>query len=313
MAHEDDNQELACNAVILAKKNATFLKRLYDAYQSYNGSCWGCHSVVMPGRLALIYPREVEILPTRTFFRPSWNEMSKFYESNDYNFSSNYAAHLWSKVSNHLDELTASMALCANTTFGRMIRQAVGNSTLLTLDRISSQHSSHPRKKNRRSLFNFPWPAPNTLPVQYLQKSEIVTVIVLLTLSAYHWRCLHRNEQRHIARKEENTLFTNVSDCKSVRSCAFQAPDFLLVNCQKMWRDSSAILIKERQLGTNTTTYSVKCLSLLFRRSVRTWYLSLTSSLPFLLTDARAALEKKTKRNIASSIALVYFEFFETL
>jgi hypothetical protein len=39
LAHQDDNKELICTAVILAKKHATFIKRIYDAYQSYNPNC----------------------------------------------------------------------------------------------------------------------------------------------------------------------------------------------------------------------------------------------------------------------------------
>ncbi|CAF4244710.1 unnamed protein product [Rotaria sp. Silwood2] len=66
-----DDQEAAFNAVILEKKDATFLKRLYDAYQNFNQNFWDCHSVRLPGRLTSIYPNEITVLPTNTILRPS--------------------------------------------------------------------------------------------------------------------------------------------------------------------------------------------------------------------------------------------------
>ncbi|CAM4848772.1 unnamed protein product [Rotaria magnacalcarata] len=137
MAHESDMEQSACNAVILAKKKSAFLRRWYEAYQSFNQSCWGCHSILLPGELASIYPEEVTILPTYTFFRPSWNETKLFHESNDFNFSLNYATHLWNKVSYpYLEQLTPDIAVALNTTLGQMIRQAVGNSTLYKLKQM---------------------------------------------------------------------------------------------------------------------------------------------------------------------------------
>ena len=66
MAHENDDLTTACNAVIISKRNAAFIRRWYDAYQSFNQSCWACHSVRLPGVLAIMYPDEVQVLPTRT-------------------------------------------------------------------------------------------------------------------------------------------------------------------------------------------------------------------------------------------------------
>ncbi|CAF0759123.1 unnamed protein product [Rotaria sordida] len=134
MAHQDDGIKV-CNAVILAKKDATFLKRLYDAYQSFNENCWDCHSVKLPGQLASIYPNDITVLPTNAFFRPSWNEKAALYASNNYDFTPNYACHLWNKKNNHdhLSRLTPELALNANNTFGRMLRHAIGNATLLKL------------------------------------------------------------------------------------------------------------------------------------------------------------------------------------
>jgi hypothetical protein len=134
MAHQDDDNRAACNAVMISKKNATFLRRLYDAYQSFDSNCWDCHSVRLPGLLASIYPKEIVLLPTQTFFRPSWNEYRELYELNNYNFDENYASHLWNKASKkYLQNLTPKIALHTRNTVGRMIRRAVSNSTLIEL------------------------------------------------------------------------------------------------------------------------------------------------------------------------------------
>ncbi|CAF4010981.1 unnamed protein product [Rotaria magnacalcarata] len=84
-----------CNAVIIAPIHSKFLRRIYHSYQSFNSSCWGCHSVSLPGQLANIYINEVHILPSRAFFTPSWSNIEELYLYNRYNFKNNYASHLW--------------------------------------------------------------------------------------------------------------------------------------------------------------------------------------------------------------------------
>jgi hypothetical protein len=134
MGYENEKQNHVCNAVILARRNAPFLQRWYDAYQSFDGNCWGCHSVKLPGQLAYLYPNEITVLSMNAFFQPSWTEPGKFHRSNDYNFTSNYASHMWNTINKaELDRLSPERAMRINTTFGRMLRHAIGTSTLLQL------------------------------------------------------------------------------------------------------------------------------------------------------------------------------------
>jgi hypothetical protein len=143
MGYEDQNNKAACNAVILAKRNATFLRRWYDAYQSFEQKCWGCHSVILPARLALIYPDEIKVLSYSAFFKPTWKESNIFHGSNQYDFTLNYASHFWSKVNKHeLDRLTPHKAMHVNTTFGRMLRHAIDMSTLIKLSRYFARNST---------------------------------------------------------------------------------------------------------------------------------------------------------------------------
>ena len=137
MAHQDDQQSTACSAVIIGKRNAIFLKRWYDAYQSFNQDCWDCHAVKISGELAMIYSKEVMVLPTNTFFRPSWNERDSFFKSNNYNFTPNYASHLWNKMYNsHLNELTPDKILKGNFTLARMLLHAISKETIQELNKF---------------------------------------------------------------------------------------------------------------------------------------------------------------------------------
>ncbi|CAF1268426.1 unnamed protein product [Didymodactylos carnosus] len=140
MAHQDRYNKTACNAVIISQPNSIFLKRLLDAYQSFNQNCWACHSVQVPRQLSLIYQSEVTILPSETFFRPYWSETKQLYVYNNYNFTKNYACHLWSKLTDkkYLQSLTPHTALTLNSTFGRMLRYAIGTDTLNQLNQTST-------------------------------------------------------------------------------------------------------------------------------------------------------------------------------
>ncbi|CAF3353121.1 unnamed protein product [Rotaria socialis] len=68
-----------CNAVIIAPIHSKFLRRIYHSYQSFNSSCWGCHSVGLTGQLANIYKNEVHVLPSKAFFTPSWFNIEELY------------------------------------------------------------------------------------------------------------------------------------------------------------------------------------------------------------------------------------------
>ncbi len=129
-AWENKEFNAICNAVIIAPIYSKFLRRIYESYQSFNSSCWACHSVLLTGYLAKIYSNEVDVLPSNTFFEPSYLHIEELYVYNQYNFQKNYACHLWnSYVGNiFLYNLTLDSILKPQkmTTFIRMIIHAVG-------------------------------------------------------------------------------------------------------------------------------------------------------------------------------------------
>lgn len=141
-AWEKQKFSTICNAVILAPIHSKFLQRVYQSYQSFNSSCWGCHSVLLTGELARIYRNEVSVLSSKAFFSPSWSNIDELYLYNTYNFKRNYACHLWnSYVGNiFLYNLTLASILkpVKETTFIRMIVRGVGNEKLNKIARESS-------------------------------------------------------------------------------------------------------------------------------------------------------------------------------
>ena len=142
MAYEDSTRQLIGSAVIMASRDAPFLRRIYDSYQNYNRTCYRCNAIEVPAKLASIYPREVKVLSARNFFVPGWNAASKFFDSNDYNFTANYASHLWNSF-NHarLSALSPDVILQGNFTLARMFLQAIGKSAIEKLRKIFQEQS----------------------------------------------------------------------------------------------------------------------------------------------------------------------------
>ena len=142
MANQDYDTKTACSAVIIAKKNASFLRRVYDAYQSFDDRCWDCHSVRLTGQLALIYSAEIKLLPTVSFFYPNYKQANLFFQDNSYDFKSNYASHLWSKVFyDQLAKLTPKTILRGDFTLARMLLHAIGKEKLQALRKIFAKTS----------------------------------------------------------------------------------------------------------------------------------------------------------------------------
>ena len=68
-----------CNAVLLARPNASFARRWLNEYRDFGTTTagtdpWSEHSVQRPVALAARHPEEVRILPYNAFFWPDWDE-----------------------------------------------------------------------------------------------------------------------------------------------------------------------------------------------------------------------------------------------
>lgn len=95
-----NGKEGLCNAVIIAAKDSKLLQIWYNSYVSFNDSQWNYHSVVLPKKLAVLYPQEMTILSHRSFFWPMWdpNGLDSIYRTYKYDYKDNLAVHLWDSI-----------------------------------------------------------------------------------------------------------------------------------------------------------------------------------------------------------------------
>jgi mannosyltransferase OCH1-like enzyme len=109
-----------CNGVIISRPHAKFLEIWYHEYKNFRDSQWGVHSVLLPAKLAKIYPSLIHTEQT-TLHRPNWMELNKLYKDGAiYDWSQNYAVHLWyrfHKVDHNPEDIKT-----INTTMGEMFR-----------------------------------------------------------------------------------------------------------------------------------------------------------------------------------------------
>jgi hypothetical protein len=120
-----------CNGVILAERNASFLRRWYDTYRSFRSrgrdDYWSEHSVVMPHRLAQDDSSDLTILGNRAFHWPLFYREHlrwTFASLHPIDETESYAHHLWESITwnDHLDGLTVRKVRERDTNFHRWLR-----------------------------------------------------------------------------------------------------------------------------------------------------------------------------------------------
>jgi hypothetical protein len=120
-----------CNGVILAEKNARFLRRWYETYRTFRSKgrddFWSEHSVRMPARLAQEDSSDLTILDNRAFhwplFYPDHLELT-FASTRPIDAPAAFAHHLWESIAwdKYLDGLTVRHVRAQDTNFHRWVR-----------------------------------------------------------------------------------------------------------------------------------------------------------------------------------------------
>jgi hypothetical protein len=90
-----------CNAVILARSGARFLRTWLDEYKSFNGADWNGHSVRLPLRLSHENPGQVHVVDHRRFFWPTYRraDLRAFFLHRGSQFCKrSYCTHLWESL-----------------------------------------------------------------------------------------------------------------------------------------------------------------------------------------------------------------------
>ena len=106
------------NGIILARPNATFLHKWLETYKDFSKSEWDDHSSQSPYKLQFMYPDLIHVEP-KSLNYPSGQDIDLIYEER-YDWSNNYALHLWSKIHDleHGPEAIKTM----NSTYGEVAR-----------------------------------------------------------------------------------------------------------------------------------------------------------------------------------------------
>jgi hypothetical protein len=114
-----------CNGIIIAEPQAPFIKLLLEQYKNYSfeRETWAFRSVEYPHLLSLRFPELIHVENT-SLQHPSWYELEQIYIK-VYNWTENYAMHLWvRKWPGNLPE-SASDVDCLGATLGEIARHVV--------------------------------------------------------------------------------------------------------------------------------------------------------------------------------------------
>jgi hypothetical protein len=119
-----------CNAVLLSEKNSEFVNLWLKEYKSFRSrgrdKYWNEHSVLVPERLAAIYPEKITQLSPYAFHYPLYDKSglrSMFEETTQ--FPEAYLHHLWESFSwnDYLSKLSPEMIKNTDSTYNLIARR----------------------------------------------------------------------------------------------------------------------------------------------------------------------------------------------
>ena len=119
-----------CNAVLLSEKNSDFVNLWLNEYKTFRSKgrdkYWNEHSVLVPERLAAIYPEKITQLSPYAFHFPLYDAAglkSMFEETKG--FPDAYLHHLWESFSwdQYLSKLTIEKIKTEDTTYNLIARK----------------------------------------------------------------------------------------------------------------------------------------------------------------------------------------------
>ncbi|KAI0404004.1 hypothetical protein F4802DRAFT_569335 [Xylaria palmicola] len=154
MGHEGGNRAGLCNAIMVARKNSTFIDRWAAEYNNVDLSReWNFHSVILPKQLQLRNPDDICALPPSTFFWPTWTwqhvlwmhepltrqQARQWSAEIDRNggslFGEQLAYHAWSQMAwdRFLRNLTPELVRRHDTRFNLLVRRFLHHDVGFTL------------------------------------------------------------------------------------------------------------------------------------------------------------------------------------
>jgi hypothetical protein len=118
-----------CNAVLLSERNSEFVNLWLNEYKTFRSrgrdKYWNEHSVLVPERLAAMYPEKITQLSPYAFHYPLYDKTglkSMFEELTE--FPEAYLHHLWESFSwNYLSKLITEKIKTEDTTYNLIARK----------------------------------------------------------------------------------------------------------------------------------------------------------------------------------------------
>nr|XP_022301292.1 uncharacterized protein LOC111109465 isoform X2 [Crassostrea virginica] len=107
------------SALILAKKQSSFIRRWIESYASYNPKLWGENSVIMAAKLAIQYPTLINVVKHYCLFYPHPDD----YYNQNYKWSHSYSLHIYKQ--GKMDQIQAMNFMSIrklNNTLGAVFR-----------------------------------------------------------------------------------------------------------------------------------------------------------------------------------------------
>lgn len=88
--------------MIMARPHSRFIQRWFATYATFDNADWNYHSVILPGKLAPFFPKEITVLNHTSFFWPLWDSdgLRTLYLEKSYDFSANLGTHIWESAAN---------------------------------------------------------------------------------------------------------------------------------------------------------------------------------------------------------------------
>lgn len=119
-----------CNAVILARPGARFLRKWLEEFRDFNPNRYNQHAVIRPLKLARENPRDIHIEDQYAFFWPLYDNPDPLWKEHDRPvprviLSQSYCVHLWSKFwwETYLKNLTPESLYNTHTPFATIFRR----------------------------------------------------------------------------------------------------------------------------------------------------------------------------------------------
>ena len=110
------------NAFIAVKRNSDFVRDWYNEYNHYNNTFYYRNSLHVPRDMWHRQPGRLH-MESKRLYSPNWFEADKLFKRWDFDWSQNYAVHVW--TNGNPVPMTEEEIQEANTTIAQVFRNAL--------------------------------------------------------------------------------------------------------------------------------------------------------------------------------------------